>query len=61
MSFAASFKCEGFAVKLLLVFLLGMVVLGLVTDRLDRRTYAIVAGSATVMTGLFFGFERFWS
>jgi hypothetical protein len=48
-------------VKLLLVFLLGMVVLGLVTDRLDRRIYALVAGCATVTTGLFFTFERFWS
>ena len=47
--------------KLLLVFLLGMVVLGLVTDRLDRRTYTLVAGCAVATTGLFFGFERFWS
>jgi MFS family permease len=47
--------------KLLLVFLLGMVVLGLVSDRFDRRTYALVAGCATFTTALFFTFDRFWS
>lgn len=32
--------------KLLLVFLLGVIVVGLITDRLARRTYALVRDSA---------------
>jgi hypothetical protein len=47
--------------KLLLAFLLAMVILGLVADRFDRRTYALVAGCATFTTGLYFAFDRFWS
>jgi hypothetical protein len=47
--------------KLLLVFLLSTVVLGLVTDRLDRWTYACVIGGATLTTALFFAFTRFWT
>jgi hypothetical protein len=47
-------------VKLVLTFLLGMVVLGLVTDRLDARTYLLVFVAALLMVGLFFTFTRFW-
>jgi hypothetical protein len=47
--------------NLLLVFLLSCVVLGLVTDRLDRWTYALVAAGATLTTALFFAFVRFWT
>jgi len=47
-------------VKLVLTFLLGMVVLGLVTDRLDSRTYLLVFVAAFLMVGLFFTFTRFW-
>jgi hypothetical protein len=46
-------------VKLLLVFLLGMVVLGLVTDELDRRTYALVFIGTVSTLGLFFFMRRF--
>jgi hypothetical protein len=47
-------------VKLVLVFLLAMVVLGLVTDRLDTRVYLIVFSGAMMLTGLFFSLQRFW-
>ncbi len=46
--------------KLVLVFLLSMVVLGLMTERFDARTYLVVAGASTVTTALFFTFVRFW-
>jgi hypothetical protein len=46
--------------KLLLVFLLVMVVLGLFTERLNQRTYLLVAGASVMTTALFFGFQRFW-
>jgi hypothetical protein len=45
--------------KLLLVFLLGMVVLGLLTNELDRRTYAMVFGGTLLTMCLFFFFDRF--
>jgi hypothetical protein len=48
-------------VKLLLGFVLLMVVLGFVTDRLDWRVYGVVTGAAIMVAGLFFTFERFWS
>jgi hypothetical protein len=46
--------------KLLLAFVLGVVVVGLLTDRLDARTYAIITAGAVGVTGLFFTLERFW-
>jgi hypothetical protein len=45
--------------KLMLVFLLGMVILGLATDRLDRRTYSLIIGAAVMTTGTYFFLERF--
>lgn len=45
--------------RLLLVFLLAMVVLGLVTDRLDWRTYTLVLGISTMTTAVYFFLERF--
>ena len=47
--------------KLLLVFLLGMVVLGLTTDRLDRRTWVLVFGASLMTTVTYFGVQRFMS
>lgn len=47
--------------KLLLVFLLGAVVLGLVSDRFDRWTYAMVVAGSVLTTALFFVFPRFWT
>lgn len=46
--------------KLLLAFLLGTVVLGLVTDRLDGRTYGLMLAGSLFTTALFFTFQRFW-
>ncbi len=46
--------------KLLLAFLLATVVIGLVTDRLDGRTYALVIAGSLFTTALFFTFQRFW-
>ena len=46
--------------KLLIVFLLGTVVVGLATDRLDARSYLLVAAGAILTTALFFVFVRFW-
>lgn len=46
---------------LLLPFLLGMVGLGLVTDKLDRRTYLLILGSAVLATILFYLLRRFWT
>ena len=43
---------------LLLVFLFGMVALGLLTERLDARTWALVLGAAVATTGLYFGVDR---
>jgi hypothetical protein len=48
-------------VKLLLLFLFGAVALGLVTDRFDRWTYAMVAGGATLFTAAMFLLLRFWT
>lgn len=45
--------------KLLLVFLLGAVVLGLITDKMDRRTYALLSMGVLFTIGLYFSFERF--
>jgi hypothetical protein len=45
--------------KLLIVFLLSMVVLGLVTNELDRRTYAMVFAGTVLTMMLFFFFDRF--
>lgn len=47
--------------KLLLVFLLAMVVLGLCTNRLDWRVYGLVCGMALMTTGAYFVAERFMS
>jgi len=47
-------------VQLLLVFLLATVVIGLVTERLDRRVYALVAGGSLITTLLFYGMGRWW-
>ena len=44
---------------LLLVFLFGMVALGLITDRFDGRTWALVLGAAVMTSGLYFAFDRF--
>ena len=38
---------------LLIVFLLGMVVLGLVTDRFDGRTWLLLIGGAVLTTTLY--------
>lgn len=46
--------------KLLLAFLLSMVVIGLVTDRLDGRAYALVTGAAVLVTAMYFTMTR-WS
>ncbi len=43
---------------LLLVFLFGMVALGLITERLDGRTWAFIVGAAVTTTGLYFGLDR---
>lgn len=48
-------------VKLLLVFLLGMVVLGLVTERLDRRVYAVVSTVSLATALLYYITGRVWS
>jgi hypothetical protein len=45
--------------KLMLLFLLGAVILGLATDTLDRRTYAALIAGVIGTTGLYFVFERF--
>lgn len=47
--------------KLVLAFLLGMVILGLVSDRMDRRVYALILGGSVVTAGLFYRLERFWT
>jgi uncharacterized SAM-binding protein YcdF (DUF218 family) len=47
-------------VKLLLIFLLACVIVGLFTERLDRRVYAVIAGGALFTTALFFTMGRWW-
>jgi hypothetical protein len=48
-------------VKLLLIFLLATVLIGLFTDRLERRTYALIAGGSLFTTALFFTMGRWWA
>ena len=43
---------------LLILFLLGMVVVGVVTDRLDVRTWLLVAGGAVLTTMLYLSVAR---
>jgi hypothetical protein len=45
--------------KLLIVFLLSLVVVGLITDELDRRTYAMIFGGSVLTMMLFFFVDRF--
>jgi|GEM_PF-2113915 len=40
--------------KLLIPFLLGAVVLGLVTDRLDGRVWSAIIGTAIAVTALYY-------
>jgi hypothetical protein len=46
-------------VRLLLLFMLSMVVLGLLTPRLTRFVYAAVFGAAVFTTALYFTLDRF--
>jgi hypothetical protein len=46
--------------KLFLAYLLAMVVLGLVTERLSARVYGLVLLAAVITTALFYELERFW-
>jgi hypothetical protein len=45
--------------KLLLAFLLGAILVGLATDRLDARTYALIIVGAIGTTVLYYGLTRF--
>jgi len=46
--------------KLFLAYLLAMVVLGLVSERLSARVYGLVFLAAMITTVLFYELERFW-
>lgn len=60
MSRERPLNAKGQVVKLLLVFLLACVLLGLTTDRLSARTYVYVIGGSVLFSGLLFTFQRFW-
>jgi len=47
-------------VQLLLGFLLSSVVIGLFTERLDRRVVAMIAGGSLITTVLFYSMGRWW-
>jgi len=46
-------------VKLLLAFMLGMVLIGLFTERLGAKTYGLIGASAVAAIVLYFGLTRF--
>lgn len=45
--------------NLLLAFLLGVIIVGLTTDRLDARTYALLIVGAVGTAVLYYGATRF--
>lgn len=46
---------------LLLAFILAMIMLGLLKDRLDRWAYLLVLGSAVTATILYYSFQQLMS
>ena len=46
--------------KYLLVWVLGTIVVGLVTDRLDRWSYALLIGGSLFIMMIFFLLQRPW-
>ena len=45
--------------NLMLAVIVACVVVGLLTPRFERRTYMLIGGIATTMTGLFYFTTRF--